>query len=104
MHRAADRQRDARQDDTREGDPDMMKKAWTCVGIAALTGSAILGLHGCGGGDSSSESTTTTSAPSIATQPSSVTVSSGASATFTVVATGSGTLSYQWYKDSTAIS
>ena len=86
-----------------------MKKAWTYVGIAALTGCVLVGLHGCGGGSSSSDtsssgSTTTTSAPSITTQPSSVSVSSGSSATFTVVATGSGTLSYQWYKDSTAIS
>jgi len=85
-----------------------MKKAWTYVGIATFTGAALLGLQACGGdsGDSSSSSSgsTTTSAPSITTQPSSVSVSSGSSATFTVVATGSGTLSYQWYKDSTAIS
>ncbi len=87
-----------------------MKKAWTCVGIAALTGGTLIGLQGCGGGGSSSSSTTTTSsgstasAPTIATQPSAVSVASGSSATFSVVATGSGTLSYQWYKDSAAIS
>jgi len=85
-----------------------MKKACTYVGIAALASCALLALHGCGGDSSSdsssSGSSTTTSAPSISTQPTSVSVSSGSSATFTVVATGSGTLGYQWYKDSTAIS
>jgi uncharacterized delta-60 repeat protein len=35
-------------------------------------------------------------APSITTQPGVVTATSGANATFTVAATGSGTLSYQW--------
>ena len=88
-----------------------MKKAWTCVGIAALSGCTLLGLHGCGGGGSSSSGTsssgssgTTSSAPSITTQPTAVSVSAGSAATFTVVASGSGTLSYQWYKDSVAIS
>ena len=79
-----------------------MKKAWTYAGIVALTGCALVALHGCGG--DSSSSSTSTSAPSITTQPSSVSVSSGSSATFTVVASSSTTMSYQWYKDSTAIS
>jgi len=73
----------------------------------ALTGCALVALHGCGGDSSSSDSSsssTSTSAPSITTQPSSVSVSSGSSATFTVVASSSTTMSYQWYKDSTAIS
>ncbi|HYP34481.1 MAG TPA: DUF3500 domain-containing protein [Burkholderiaceae bacterium] len=84
-----------------------MKKAWTYAGIVALTGCALVALHGCGGDSSSSDSSsssTSTSAPSITTQPSSVSVSSGSSATFTVVASSSTTMSYQWYKDSTAIS
>jgi hypothetical protein len=37
-----------------------------------------------------------TTAPSIATQPSNVTVQAGGSATFTVAASGSAPLSYQW--------
>jgi hypothetical protein len=41
--------------------------------------------------------------PSITTQPSSVTVASGASATFSVVATGES-LTYQWQKNGSAIS
>ena len=66
-----------------------------------------LGLSACGGGgdsdSSTSSSTSTTSSPSITTQPTSETVTAGAAASFTVVATGSS-LTYQWYKDSTAIS
>ncbi len=41
--------------------------------------------------------------PSISTQPANQTVTAGQTATFAVVATGSGTLSYQWKKNGTAI-
>ena len=63
----------------------------TLAGIALLVG--------CGGGGSK-----TATAPSITTQPSAVTVALGGSATLSVTATGSGTLSYQWYRSGTAIS
>ena len=43
-------------------------------------------------------------APTIATQPESVTVTAGLPASFSVVAAGTGTLSYQWRRDGTAIS
>src|SRR5215469_14244181 len=42
-------------------------------------------------------------APSITTQPASQTVTVGQTATFTVVATGTTPLSYQWQKNGTAI-
>ncbi len=42
--------------------------------------------------------------PVISAQPANQTVNSGQPATFSVVATGSGTLSYQWQKSSTNIS
>ena len=42
-------------------------------------------------------------APVITTQPSSQTVTVGTAATFRVVATGNGTLSYQWRKNNVAI-
>jgi len=58
-----------------------------------------LTLAGCGGSNSTSEST----APAISQQPSNVTVTVGQTATFTVVATGSATLSYQWQKATTPI-
>jgi len=43
-------------------------------------------------------------APSITTQPANQTVTVGQTATFTVAATGTAPLSYQWQKNSTAIS
>ena len=43
-------------------------------------------------------------APSITTQPANQTVTVGQAATFTVVATGTAPLSYQWQKSGTAIS
>src|SRR5215472_14060552 len=43
-------------------------------------------------------------APSITTQPANQTVSAGQMATFTVAATGTAPLSYQWQKNGTAIS
>jgi hypothetical protein len=46
----------------------------------------------------------TASAPSITTQPVSKTVTAGASATFSVVASGTGTLTYQWRFNGSAIS
>ncbi len=50
-------------------------------------------LTGCGG----------TPAPTIATQPSDQSVVAGQTATFTVTASGSGRLNYQWQKGTTAI-
>ena len=47
--------------------------------------------------------TVTTTAPSITTQPSALSVSSGSSASFSVTASGTS-LTYQWYKDGSAIS
>lgn len=44
------------------------------------------------------------SAPTISSNPSNLTVTAGSSATFSVTATGSGALSYQWYKGTSAIS
>jgi len=43
-------------------------------------------------------------APAITTQPTSSTVTAGSAASFSVVASGSATLSYQWYKDGSAVS
>jgi hypothetical protein len=43
------------------------------------------------------------SAPTITTQPTSQAVNTGATATFTVIAGGTGPLTYQWYKGSNAI-
>jgi hypothetical protein len=77
--------------------------------LALGLGLAIAQLSGCGGGSGSTSSTSTTTtttdaAPSITTQPSSVSVAVGGTATFTVVASSSAAMTYQWYKDSSAIS
>jgi hypothetical protein len=58
------------------------------------------------GGSSSSPTTTTgpvATAPTITAQPANATGTVGATATFTVVASGSTPLSYQWQKNGTAI-
>ncbi len=44
------------------------------------------------------------SAPTITTQPSSLTVDAGSFAIFTVTATGTAPFSYQWFKNGTAVS
>jgi len=102
----------------------MNARRLTCMVMAAL---AL--LSACGGGsDSSTQSTAQTadstsqaqsasmstalavsrgaytSAPVIGTQPASTSVSVGSSASFSVVAYGAATLTYQWRKDGTAIS
>lgn len=57
-----------------------------------------------GGTATSSASFTIATAPLITTQPSSRTVTLGSTATFTVVATGTATLTYQWSKNGVPIS
>ncbi len=65
------------------------------VGTATITATAA-----DGSGEKATCSVTVneaaTTAPSITTQPSSTTVTEGKTATFSVVATGNGTLTYQW--------
>ena len=56
-------------------------------------------LAGCGGSNSVIQST----APSITTQPSNQSVTVGQTATFSVAATGTAPLSYQWQKGTTPI-
>jgi hypothetical protein len=53
---------------------------------------------------SSAATLSVNTAPSIATQPSAATVTAGSTATFSVVASGTATLTYQWKKDGTSIS
>jgi len=63
-------------------------------------------LTACGGGGSSDTPVTppvAAAAPTIATQPSNLAVTVGKTATFTVVASGTDPLTYQWQKNGTAI-
>jgi hypothetical protein len=52
---------------------------------------------------SGSATLTVSSPPSITTQPASQSVTAGQTATFSVVATGTGTLTYQWLKNGTNV-
>ena len=61
-----------------------------------------MSLVGCGGGGGDDDEGTT--GPTITTQPASQTVTEGATATFSVVASGQGTLTYQWRRGGTVIS
>ena len=60
-------------------------------------------MAGCGGTNTTAHTAGSTQAPSITNHPSNQTVSVGQTATFSVTATGSATLSYQWQKGTTAI-
>ena len=87
--------------------------------LAALVAACMaIALTGCGGGDSGSSSSGGDSGgggdgggggsaqvdkPTIGTQPASQSVVTGYTATFTVAATGGGTLAYQWKKNGTEI-
>src|SRR5437588_261516 len=63
-----------------------------------------LTLSGCGSDSSPSAQQVNPVAPAITTQPASQMVVAGQTATFTVTATGTAPLSYQWQKNGTAIS
>ena len=74
-----------------------------CVFAAFLS---LLGLAGCSGGfqGSSSSSASTGQESSLkVSQPVSVTVVVGQTATFSVTATGTGPFTYQWFENGTAI-
>src|SRR5271170_7214584 len=67
---------------------------------------AALAFAGCAGVISSNNSNNGNKpvAPAIAAQPVSQTVTAGQTATFSVIATGTAPLSYQWQKNSANIS
>ena len=67
-----------------------------------ILAAADLWLVGCGGAGSGDPNTTTR--PSIAMQPANQTVTVGQTATFSVTATGTAPLSYQWQKNGSNIS
>jgi hypothetical protein len=62
-------------------------------------------FRACGGsgGDSPTTTPPAATAPSITAQPTNQTATAGATATFTVTATGAAPLSYQWQKGGTNI-
>jgi sugar lactone lactonase YvrE len=68
----------------------------------------LIALTGCGGGSGggggSTQQQQTVAAPTITAQPQNVAVNVGQSATFSVTATGSGTVTYQWSRGGAVIS
>src|SRR5207237_10967 len=85
--------------------------AWVRSGHAGMPGMLLtllllgLTLSGCGGSDASpsAQSPVNPVAPAITTQPASQMVTADQTATFTVTATGTAPLSYQWQRNGTAI-
>ena len=56
----------------------------------------LLGMAACGGGSADPTPTPQALPPAITTQPGNVTVTAGSAATFTVSASGTAPISYQW--------
>ena len=71
------------------------------LGASSTALLALWLMTGCG--SSSNPGPVGATAPTISTQPSSQTVNSGQTATFTVAATGTAPLSYQWQKGGTSL-
>lgn len=76
------------------------RNRWWAVAAASVIFFAFIALAACGGGGGGSSS----SAPIITTQPANQTVASGATATFSVSASGSSPLAYQWSENGANIS
>lgn len=72
----------------------------------ALLCAVALALSACGGGGGSAASVTDPAAvaPAITTQPAAQTVAAGQTATFTVAASGTAPITYQWQKSGASIS
>ncbi len=68
--------------------------------MALLFAAFVAGCGGGGYGGGGSGGMAVYTAPNITMQPASAMVGAGQTATFMVVAVGSGTLSYQWMKNS----
>src|ERR1700758_3829864 len=81
-----------------------MRLKWF-IGPACLLAAAM--FVACGGSGSSNYSApaaAAATAPSITTQPGNASAAAGSTAMFTVVASGTDPLTYQWQKNGTAIS
>lgn len=76
-----------------------------CIGLIAafLSGCSATNFKGTSNITSTGAKEPASSAPAITSQPGNATVMQGQAASFSVVATGTGTLGYQWQKDSANI-
>ena len=96
----------------------LIQRLVTALVTAFVAGCMAIVLTACGGGGGGGDSSSgvspppsdtptpnpTSTAPGITTQPAALSVVAGKAAAFTVVATGSATLTYQWQKNGTDIS
>jgi hypothetical protein len=75
-------------------------------GTVTQAGTYVVTVTATGAGGTASRSVTLTfnTLPAFTTQPQSSSVAAGGSVTLTAVATGSGSLTYQWFKNGVAIS
>src|ERR1700694_5451930 len=75
--------------------------------VIGLLWALALALHACGGGATTADTPAeplSVTAPSITAQPAAQSVVSGKTATFTVTATGTSPISFQWLKNGLPIS
>ncbi len=72
--------------------------------LLLISAVAIMASCSGGGGGGGSVGSTPPVAPSITAQPASITVTAGQTAMFSVTATGTAPLSYQWQENSADIS
>jgi len=79
--------------------------SYTTPALTATTSYWVRVTNSAGHADSTTATITvsTATAPTITTQPASQTINSGQMATMTVVASGSPTLTYQWYQGSSGV-
>lgn len=73
------------------------------VSIVCVLFNCVLVLPSCGGGGSSMSPPPQVMPPAITSQPLNASVTAGQTATFTVVASGSSPLAYQWQKNDSSI-
>jgi Bacterial Ig-like domain (group 2)/Galactose oxidase, central domain/Immunoglobulin I-set domain/Kelch motif len=75
---------------------------WQSI-ICVVSLGSLLGMTACGGGGGGTAGPSP-AAPTVVTQPKNASVTAGQSATFSVTATGTGPLTYQWAENGAAIS
>lgn len=80
--------------------PALNQPKWFAQNIGLAVLCIVLPLAGCGGGNSNSD---VGSAPAITAQPANITVAELQLASFSVTATGTAPLSYQWQRNGTPV-
>ena len=85
------------------------RQLWQCRGLTAVLVLATIAVSTNSAGSATNSAATTVAdatatTPSITTQPADQVATAGHAATFTVVAAGTASLSYQWQKNGSAIS